>query len=195
MLWLTVVRVWPTTQWGAAAIAAVVLIIGAMLLDAHPAAAGDTHAGGGNAGEPGKGGDSGRKGGMVCPTRDFWIGDGFGADRGNRKHMGIDLGGDRGLPIFAVEDGRIDRTKRQDNGSLQIVMRGESGSKFYYGHMDDVLVKGGQRVQAGEVIGTMGDTGSPGSVHLHFEYWKSGGESDAIDPRPLIDRICADEID
>jgi len=181
------------------------LAAGALALTPGQAWAQDTHAGGGNTGNSGNSGGSDRKnkqakpgeadvpdkvGGMVCPTRDFWIGDGFGADRGNRKHMGLDLGGDRGLPIFAVEDGRIDRTKRQDNDALQIVMRGVSGSKFYYGHMDEVFVKGGQRVEAGEVIGTMGDTGSPGAVHLHFEYWKSGGESDAIDPRPLIERIC-----
>lgn len=105
--------------------------------------------------------------------------------------MGIDLTDKRGAPIRAVEDGRINRTKRQSNGALQIVLQGQSGSMYYYGHMDDVLVQGGQRVQAGEVIGTMGDSGSPGAVHLHFEFWRSGGESDAIDPRPLIDRICS----
>lgn len=186
---------------------------GAFVLSPAPALAEDTHVGGGNAGSSGNSGNSGssekknkqakprdrdvrdKVDGMACPTRDFWIGDGFGADRGNRKHMGIDLGADRGVPIYAVEDGRIDRTKRQDNGALQIVMRGVSGSKFYYGHMDEVLVKGGERVEAGDIIGTMGDTGSPGAVHLHFEYWKSGGESDAIDPRALIERICKDELD
>lgn len=134
-------------------------------------------------------GDEGR-GGRVCPTQDFIIGAGWGADRGARTHMGIDLGARRGTPIFAIEAGVIDRTKRQDNGALQIVLQGRSGSKFYYGHMDEVLVKGGQRVQAGDVIGTMGDSGSPGAVHLHFEFWRSGGESDAIDPEPLIRRIC-----
>ena len=178
---------------------------GILVLSPTPALAEDTHVGGGNAGNSGNSGSSDKKNkqtkprdrdvpdkvdGMACPTREFWIGDGFGADRGNRKHLGIDLGADRGVPIYAVEDGRIDRTKRQDNGALQIVMRGVSGSKFYYGHMDEVLVKGGERVEAGDIIGTMGDTGSPGAVHLHFEYWKSGGESDAIDPRPLIERIC-----
>jgi len=127
----------------------------------------------------------------VCPAQDFFVGDGFGADRGSRSHMGIDLGGKRGAPLFAIEDGVIDRTKRQDNGALQIVMKGVSGAKFYYGHMDDVLVKGGQRVQAGDVIGTMGDSGSPGAVHLHFEYWRSGGESAAVDPAELIDRVCS----
>lgn len=129
--------------------------------------------------------------GRVCPVDTLSIGDGWGADRGSRKHMGIDLTDKRGAPIRAVEDGRINRTKRQSNGALQIVLQGQSGSMYYYGHMDDVLVQGGQRVQAGEVIGTMGDSGSPGAVHLHFEFWRSGGESDAIDPRPLIDRICS----
>ena len=105
--------------------------------------------------------------------------------------MGVDLMDKRGAPIRAVEEGRINRTKKQSNGALQIVLQGQSGSMYYYGHMDDVLVKGGQRVAAGEIIGTMGDTGSPGAVHLHFEFWRSGGESDAIDPRPLIDRICS----
>lgn len=131
----------------------------------------------------------------VCPAEDYVIGDGWGADRGSRSHMGIDLGGPRGSRIFAIEDGVIDRTKRQDNGALQIVLQGSSGSKFYYGHMDDVLVKGGQRVQAGDVIGTMGDSGSPGAVHLHFEYWRSGGESAAVDPAELIDRVCSRDAD
>lgn len=131
-----------------------------------------------------------KDGKRVCPTRDFTYGDGWGVDRGSREHTGIDLHATRGTPILAIEDGRIDRTKLQDNGALQIVMRGESGSKFYYGHMDEVLITGGQRVKAGDVIGLMGDTGSPGSVHLHFEFWRSGGESDAVNPEPLIRRIC-----
>lgn len=126
----------------------------------------------------------------VCPTKNFWVGEGWGADRGKRRHTGIDLGGKRGTPLFAIESGVIDRTKRQDNGALQIVMRGRSGAMFYYGHMEEVLVKGGQKVRAGEVIGTMGDSGSPGAVHLHFEFWRSGGESDAVNPERLIDRIC-----
>ena len=129
-------------------------------------------------------------GARVCPTEDFVVGAGWGADRGRRAHTGIDLGGTRGTPIYAIEDGVINRTKRQSNDALQIVMRGRSGSMFYYGHMDSVLVRGGQKVQAGDVIGLMGDTGSPGAVHLHFEYWRSGGESDAVDPAPLITRVC-----
>ena len=126
----------------------------------------------------------------VCPTKSFWVGDGWGVSRGSRKHRGIDLAADRGTPIFAVEDGRINRTKRQANGALQIVLKGASGPKYYYGHMDEVFINGGDKVVAGQVIGTMGDTGSPGAVHLHFEYWKSGRESAAVNPKKFVTRIC-----
>ena len=128
--------------------------------------------------------------GKVCPTKNFWLGAGWGADRGKRSHKGMDMGGKRGTPIFAVEAGRINRTKRQSNGALQIVLRGKSGSKYYYGHMDKVTIKGGQKVKKGQVIGKMGDSGSPGAVHLHFEYWKSGRESAAINPIKFLKRVC-----
>ena len=128
--------------------------------------------------------------GKACPTKNFWLGAGWGVDRGSRSHKGVDLGGKRGTPIFAVEAGRINRTKRQSNGALQIVLRGKSGSMFYYGHMAKVLIKSGQRVKKGQVIGKMGDSGSRGQVHLHFEYWKSGRESDAINPMKFLKRAC-----
>ncbi len=130
------------------------------------------------------------KKGKVCPTRNFWLGAGWGADRGRRSHMGMDMAAKRGTPIFAVEAGRINRTKRQSNGALQIVLRGKSGSMYYYGHMDKVVIKGGQKVKKGQVIGKMGDSGSPGQVHLHFEYWKSGRESAAINPIKFLKRVC-----
>lgn len=128
--------------------------------------------------------------GRICPTRNFSYGAGWGADRGHREHAGMDMGGRRGTPLFAIESGRIDRTKRQSNGALQIVMKGRSGAKFYYGHMQHVFVRGGQKVGAGQVIGTMGDSGSPGAVHLHFEFWKSGRESAAVNPADLLRTIC-----
>jgi murein DD-endopeptidase MepM/ murein hydrolase activator NlpD len=56
--------------------------------------------------------------------------------------------------------------------------------------MQHVFVRGGQKVRAGQVIATMGDSGSPGAVHLHFEYWKSGRESAAVNPASLLRTIC-----
>ena len=106
------------------------------------------------------------------------------------SHQGMDLMGRRGMPILAIEDGVVIREGRQSNGALRIVLQGRSGSKFFYGHMSKDLVHAGSRVKRGQVIGLMGDTGSPGAVHLHFEFWRSGGESAAVNPAPLLRAIC-----
>ena len=56
--------------------------------------------------------------------------------------------------------------------------------------MDKHLVTNGQRVVKGQPIALMGDSGSKGTVHLHFEWWRSGGESDAVNPYALLRSLC-----
>ena len=128
--------------------------------------------------------------GRICPAPGASFGEGWGAPRAGHSHKGMDLMGYRGQPLLAIEDGVIVREGRQSNGALRIVMQGRSGSKFYYGHMSKDLVHAGSRVKRGQVIGLMGDSGSPGAVHLHFEFWRSGGESAAVDPAPLLRSLC-----
>lgn len=128
--------------------------------------------------------------GRVCPAPGASFGDGWGVARGSRSHKGMDMSGRMGSPILAIEAGVVIREGRQRNGALRIVLQGRSGSKFYYGHMSKDLVRAGSRVTRGQVIALMGDTGSPGQVHLHFEYWKSGGESAAVNPASLLRSLC-----
>lgn len=128
--------------------------------------------------------------GRTCPAPGAAFGQGFGAPRPGHLHQGLDLFDSRGSRIRAIESGYVVREGRQPNGALRIVLQGVSGAKFYYGHMDKDLVVDGQRVTRGQTIGLMGDTGSPGAVHLHFEFWRSGGESDAVDPEPLLRALC-----
>ena len=128
--------------------------------------------------------------GRVCPAPGAAFGQGFGAPRPGHLHQGQDLFDARGSRIVAVESGYVLREGVQNNGALRLVLAGASGSKYFYGHMDKDVVHAGDRVRRGQVLGYMGDTGSPGAVHLHFEYWKSGGESDAVDPEPLLRSIC-----
>jgi murein DD-endopeptidase MepM/ murein hydrolase activator NlpD len=128
--------------------------------------------------------------GRICPAPGAGFGQGWGAARAGHSHKGMDLMGRRGQPLLAIEDGVVVREGRQSNGALRIVLQGRSGSKFYYGHMSRDLVHAGSRVARGQVIGLMGDSGSPGAVHLHFEFWKSGGESAAVDPEPLLRSLC-----
>jgi len=128
--------------------------------------------------------------GRVCPAPGASFGDGWLVPRSGHLHQGQDLMGHMGMPLLAIEDGVVLREGRQSNGALRIVLQGVSGSKFFYGHMSRDLVHAGGRVHRGQVIGLMGDSGSPGAVHLHFEFWRSGGESAAVDPAPLLHSLC-----
>ena len=128
--------------------------------------------------------------GKVCPAPGASFGSGWGAQRAGHLHQGVDLMGPRGMPLLAVESGYVVRAGMQSNGALRIVLQGASGAKYYYGHNAANYVSAGQRISRGQVIGTMGDTGSRGTVHLHFEYWPSGRESAAVDPYPLVKSLC-----
>lgn len=87
-----------------------------------------------------------------------------------------------------MEAGWLNGTTEHGNGVLQIVLRSASGSTIYCRHMHPTFVRGGQRVETDDVIDTMGDTGSPGAVHRHFEYRKSGRVWDAITPAAFFRR-------
>jgi murein DD-endopeptidase MepM/ murein hydrolase activator NlpD len=128
--------------------------------------------------------------GKVCPAPGAAFGQGWHAPRPGHLHQGMDLFDSRGSRIRAVESGYVVREGRMSNGALRIVLQGRSGAKYFYGHMDRDLVRDGERVVRGQTIGLMGDTGSPGAVHLHFEYWPSGRESAAVDPAPLLRALC-----
>jgi murein DD-endopeptidase MepM/ murein hydrolase activator NlpD len=127
--------------------------------------------------------------GRFCPAPGAWLGSGWGDARWHGPHQGIDMMGRRGDPLLAVESGVILRAGALANGQLRVVLHGDSGAKYYYGHNDRNLVVPGQRVKAGERIATMGNTGTV-AVHLHFEHWPSGVDRVAVDARPLVVALC-----
>ncbi len=149
--------------------------------------------GGGNSGNGGGGSSNGGAGGngnLFCPVKDFYYGDGLGAPRpGGRTHAGLDLMGSRGEPIYAIDSGTVTRSGYQSNGSLILDITGPRGM-YFYGHFDKILLGYGDKVQAGQLIGYMGDTGSPGAVHLHLEVRPNGWSGGYEDPVPLIKSLC-----
>jgi murein DD-endopeptidase MepM/ murein hydrolase activator NlpD len=126
--------------------------------------------------------------GRYCPAVDFRYGDGMGA---GRNHQGLDLLGKRGTPIYAVDAGRVTRSGYQANGSLILDITDSRGSMWFYGHFDKIYFSRGDTVKAGQLIGTMGDTGSPGAVHLHIELRPRGWSGAAQDAVPIIRRLCS----
>ena len=97
------------------------------------------------------------------------ISSGFGP-RGGKFHAGIDIAGQCGDPIYAVNNGTIDRaTFNSINGNYIYINHNDGGDHYtVYAHLGRMYVSPGQSVQMGQLIGTMGRTGLATGCHLHF---------------------------
>ncbi len=132
--------------------------------------------------------------GRVCPVDGaVSFSDTWGAPRsGGRTHKGVDMSASRGTPLVAMETGRIYRLSNSTLGGISVYLQGNSGDIYYYAHMDSWAdgLAGGQRVSAGDMIGTVGTTGNAPSwlPHLHLG-WKPGG-GDWANPYPMVDKLC-----
>ena len=90
-----------------------------------------------------------------------------------RTHHAIDIHAPRGTPVIAVADGIVRKLHSGARGGLAIYLMDDDGTtRYYYAHLDGYAqgLHEGQRVERGEVIGYVGDTGNaqPGDYHLHF---------------------------
>jgi murein DD-endopeptidase MepM/ murein hydrolase activator NlpD len=105
-------------------------------------------------------------------TQSFW-----------QYHPGIDIAADFGTREFAVAAGQV---VFAGWGSYGIYVEIDHGNGFHsiYGHMSAVLVKTGDSVTQGQVIGLMGATGRATGTHLHFELRYQGVPQNPIDLLP-----------
>ncbi len=88
-------------------------------------------------------------------------------------HKGIDIAAPRGTPVYAAAKGTVYLAKyvRYGYGNL-IIIKHEKELSTYYGHLSKILVRKGQRVKKGSLIGKVGSTGRSTGPHLHFEIRK-----------------------
>lgn len=104
-------------------------------------------------------------------------------DKKNKPHFGLDISAKAGTPIHAAASGTIKSTKESKTGyGNQVVIEHDYGFKTRYAHMYLFIVKEGQTIKKGEIIGFVGSTGKSTANHIHFEVWKNG---DRIDPYPF----------
>lgn len=128
---------------------------------------------------------------LVFPVADHGPDDiisGFGDRRGpNRLHQGIDVKAPEGTPVVAVTDGFVERVREGGNGGKSVYLRDGRGRLYYYAHLADWSVEEFEAVEAGDVIGTVGETGNARGTtpHLHFEILL-GKEREAIDPAEVF---------
>ncbi len=84
-------------------------------------------------------------------------------------HRGFDIANDIGTPIYATADGVVKRTVRKRLIGKMIEIKHAYGYETKYGHLDEYLVKPGDKVTKGQIIGLMGNTGRSTGPHLHYE--------------------------
>ncbi len=118
---------------------------------------------------------------LLASTPSIWPVRGYFSDRfGNRKdpftgmpdfHPGIDVSTPRGTKVLAPADGVVTyRGSRGAYGNTLVIDHG-FGIVTRYAHLEGYEVRPGQRVQRGDVIGFVGNTGRSTAPHLHYEVW------------------------
>ncbi len=89
-------------------------------------------------------------------------------------HEGIDFAFEYGSPIHAAGDGEVMFSGESKGYGKMLILRHPDGVETLYGHNSDNLVKVGDKVKAGDIIGRTGDTGRSTGPHLHFEIRREG---------------------
>ena len=134
----------------------------------------------------------------VCPVAGpTWFTDDFGDSRPwGRSHKGIDMNGDLGTPLAAIEAGTVIQANWHWAGGRQVWIRADAtGDVYYYAHLDTwaTWIWTGTRVEAGDVLGTLGWSGDADSAHLHFGWMPGSNEVDLANMQnayPLLVELC-----
>lgn len=116
----------------------------------------------------------------IWPTKGYmsssygWRDDPFTGKR--TFHHGIDIATSHGNPICATADGTVIQSRTDKIGGKTIKIKHMFGYVTIYCHLSKFLVKVGQKVKRGEIIGLVGSTGKARGPHVHYEVQLNGKE-------------------
>lgn len=97
-----------------------------------------------------------------------------------KAHKGTDYAAPTGTPIMTTASGVVEQTGfTAGNGNFVKVKHDRTYSTQYL-HMSKILVRRGQRVNQGDVIGKVGSTGLATGPHVCYRFWKNGVQVDAL---------------
>jgi len=127
-----------------------------------------------------------------APNPLSWMGanpsSGYGAKRPTGSHQGIDYPVPKGTPIGTPAPGVVEVAKSDPINGNYVVVRHPNGQSTSYSHLDGIGVEPGQSVNAGDVLGTSGNTGrvrgKNGGYHLHLG--ARDEKNNRIDPRRIL---------
>lgn len=116
------------------------------------------------------------------PTTIHTVTSGFG-QRWGKLHDGIDIGVPIGTEVRAADGGEVSLAGPFGGYGNYVSIDHGGGLTTFYGHLSEIDVRTGQRVNKGDKIALSGNSGHSTGPHLHFGVHKSGKP---VDPRPLL---------
>ena len=100
--------------------------------------------------------------------------------RGRSFHDGIDIGAAHGAPVLAVRAGEVLYSDSLRGYGNLIILRHDEGYASVYAHNSAHLVRVGDRVQQGQMIAQVGESGRTSGPNLHFELRKNNVARDPL---------------
>jgi murein DD-endopeptidase MepM/ murein hydrolase activator NlpD len=88
---------------------------------------------------------------------------------GPSMHQGIDFSLPQGSPIYATGDGIVQNVNRHGTYGIVVDIAHSSRVVTRYAHMSKALIREGEKICRGEVVGLVGSTGRSTAPHLHYE--------------------------
>jgi murein DD-endopeptidase MepM/ murein hydrolase activator NlpD len=108
----------------------------------------------------------------------------FGAKKNGLHNDGINIAASQGTAVIAAADGEVVYAGNELKGYGNLVLIKHAGRYMTaYGHLGQIQVKKGDRLRAGQTLGTVGSSGQVKSPQLHFEIRKG---TEAVDPQKYI---------
>ncbi|WP_244462122.1 peptidoglycan DD-metalloendopeptidase family protein [Wocania ichthyoenteri] len=111
-----------------------------------------------------------------------------------RPHKGTDFAAAIGTPIMATANGTVTESRRRGGNGKYVKIRHNATYETQYLHMSKRLVKVGDFVKQGDVIGLVGMTGNTGGPHVCYRFWKNGKQVDPFkqklpEAKPISDSL------
>ncbi len=101
-------------------------------------------------------------------------------DQPRSPHSGVDLKGERGTPIKAVNNGKVTLTGDHFFSGKSVVIDHGGGIQSMYFHLDKIMAKEDEMIIKGQVIGLVGSTGRATGPHLHWGMRVNGARVDPL---------------
>ncbi len=122
----------------------------------------------------------------VLPVTGYHLSARFGQRSGlwSRGHTGLDFAGPSGSAISSVAQGTVKSAGYEGAYGNRTVVTLDDGTDIWYAHQSRIVVRVGEKVAPGQVIGYTGSTGNVTGPHLHLEVHPNGGG--AVDPYAVL---------